>query len=144
MAWREVRQQARGYDARNANYMDMGHETLLDTAVIGSDTSAAYRVLGRHSKTTALARTPQSFASSRKAGCCPPSPCLRGPTPSSRLSVRSCSSPAVMTASSLLVPFGPNFHKKVLCCFSQIRELITQQTIIFDIFRQELQDQGQH
>ena len=26
----------------------------------------------------------------------------------------------------------PGFHKKVLCCFSQIRELITQQTIIFD------------
>jgi hypothetical protein len=71
MAWREARQQARGYDANSANYLNSGHETLLDTAMIGWDTAGAYRVLGRHSKTHNSGTDTTIIRVVPSAGCCP-------------------------------------------------------------------------
>lgn len=131
MAWREVRQQARGYDARSANYMSAGHETLLDTAVIGSDTSAAYHVLGAHTKTHQSGTDTTIMRVTPSAGCCP-----YFTVPEGTYAIVTSFGEVVQYPGDSKQPAGPvhppGFHKKVLCCFSQIRELITKQTIIFD------------
>jgi regulator of protease activity HflC (stomatin/prohibitin superfamily) len=130
-AWREARQQARGYDASNANYMDMGHETLLDTVTIGSDTAAAYRVLGRHSKTHVSGTDTTIIRVVPSAGCCP-----YFTVPEGTYAIVTSFGEVMTFPGNASQPAGPiwpaGFHKKVLCCFSQIRELITMQTIIFD------------
>ena len=131
MAWREVRQQARGYDAQR-NYMDMGHETLLDTAVISSDTSAVYRVLGRHSKTHSSGTDTTVIRIIPSAGCCPYFTVPEGTYAIVTSFGEVMQYPGGAAGNNLLVPFVAPAFTKVLCCFSQIRELITQQTIIFD------------